>query len=212
MKKLNLILAFILTSVAVSCEEFTHPCTEWVEYIVYPEAVSGHWLWKSNGHRAIPGYYGTQIRGNTLEFDFQFPDSSCIYDIDEDQSDWNKLYGITDFLDNIPTHSFRFSDRWFDDELQIGCYVHLGGDTLKAYIYPADIGEIVKGIIEISKGEVIFKLITEYGNFEEIIKDDRIKTSDTWWVLPRYFGGNRTASHPMKVNIKCKQLITALDN
>lgn len=123
MKKVNLILAlFILAVIAVKCEKYVNPFSvtyEWETYTIFPEGYDCKFdeCWFTpDGHKANP-FYIHAIKDTAFMFDFQFPDSSYIYDIGEDQSDWNKLYGIVDYLNNIHTESYRFAWRWFNDEL-----------------------------------------------------------------------------------------------
>jgi len=174
MKTIKLILALTLATIAVQCEEFTNPFepnTGWVEYTIYPKGTElfnayTHWDQPSffriaNGHRAYPGYYLVQVRGDSLGFEFCFKDTSHRYDIGEDQSDWNKLYGIVDYWNKIHDYSFRFGWRWFNNELQIGYYVHLRDTIYKGFMYPTDVGEVIRASIEIEEGKATLTLDSE---------------------------------------------------
>lgn len=217
MKKINLILAlFILAVIAVQCEKYVNPFSvthEWETYTIFPEGYDCKFdeCWFTpDGHKANP-FYIHAIKDTAFMFDFQFPDSSCIYDIGKDQSDWNKLYGIVDYLNNTHTESYRFAWRWLNDELQIGYYVHIDNAIYKGIMYVADIREVVTGVIEVTDNFVTFKIISDL-TLEKTIYDDRIRCIEKGFTSNPYFGGDCAVNHIVRWNIRTKCIITALDN
>lgn len=214
MKKLNYLLLFLALN--IQCQEYINPLSvikEWQQFSILPEGYQCSNCWRTpNGHHATPEYI-TQIRSNEIVFWFEFPDSTCVYEIGENQSDWNKLFGVVDYWNKIHDYSFRYGWRYHKGSLQIGSYVHLGDDLLKSYICSVKLKEINYCIIEISEGIATFNIYTHCGDtYSHSIMDDRIHSVNIWYVLYPYFGGNCTVPHKININLKCEQLITALDN
>jgi len=216
MKKL-IFLSIVFLSLFANCEipnPFEIP-KGWTKYTIFPESYKCKYdeCWgTANGHKSSP-YLLHAIKDTAFVFEFVFPDRGYIYDIGQEQSDWNKLYGITDYLNNIHTESYRFSWRWFNQELQIGYYIHIDEDIFKGIIYVTDVGEMITGVIDVTEGEVAFKIISGFMVAEKIISDDRIRCIEKGYTSPPYFGGNKALpenEEPVRILIKTDCLISAL--
>ena len=115
-----------------------------------------------------------------------------------DQEDWNKLFGIGYF----PHHqldSVRVAWRYniVTDKIELGAYWYNSGVRFDRYMTSIDIGEDVliglhrrsEGHHYIMMGSICLKHVQ--------VSSDHIG----FWLLP-YFGGNQTAPHDIKIEMR----------
>lgn len=121
---------------------------------------------------------------------------NCRYDIDKDQSDINKLYGLSFGYHhkNSARIGWRYNKKL--DKIELTTYCYLDGVRLR----------------EKSLGFFCFaeKIITEIlikGNLVKfvvngsIIAEENLKTKGISYPLSLYFGGNQRAPHDMNVEL-----------
>ena len=210
MKKYYLLFVLLISILYTRCEEleelYVHnPKGEWVQFTIekdkhYPKP----WI-ITHVHPKDSVLY--------LEFDFCFPDSTCVYDIGEDQSDWNKLFGVVPMGWNlVHENSFRFGWRWLNNQLEIGYYNYINmPKPEKGVITHIDIGVVYSGLIIIEKGELYMMLVNkETLDTYEYWVEGEIRVDPLYHILYLYFGGNRAAPHDINVSLKCDQLIPSV--
>lgn len=197
MKKLVFILMAMASISLARCEKFdTH---QWMPFTIqqgkhYPDKIFIN---------RIPSRDGCYTE---LNFQFYFPDTSYIYDIGDNQSDWNKLFGITPFVNTIHEYSIRVVWRWFNNKLQIGYY-----------IYMPESPKVIKGVITTTSRDIINDAtIMVWDNMIVIrVNEDDFtyfdgKSCPGWWTSMPYFGGDEVAPHDIHISLKCKYLSQCL--
>ena len=136
-----------------------------------------------------------------LEVCYRFNDS-YIYDIGEDQSDKNKLFGIAPEYDcDWDNLSFRISIFYQNDSLHIGAYVHdlqkYGEKAKKVHIKTIPVNSEIYTRIE-DLGNVVYFTVDEI-----TISIDVTPHETQGYVITRpYFGGNKTAPHKITFEYK----------
>jgi hypothetical protein len=144
-------------------------------------------------HRSltIPGLVLSRSITRTVTFT-----PSCRYDIGEDQSDWNKLFGVG-FFPHHHRNSYRFAWRYDPeyDVIQIGAYWYFKGERRASVIDVVGINKPVNLKLYYDGDYIAF----------EIEGKVACKINSYWPVigykLGPYFGGNKTAPHDMKIEI-----------
>ena len=131
-----------------------------------------------------------------LRYEVEFG-ASCRYDIGDDQSDINKLFGIGHF----PHHhknSVRYGWRWVVEmnQIEILAYWYKNGSRNDKHIGWASIGEKIVYQIDGTgpSWTFIFNSITRI--------DIGLNPCRIGYLLHPYFGGNKTAPHDMTIKIK----------
>lgn len=131
-------------------------------------------------------------------------EDSCIYDIDKDQSDINKLFGISYGFhhkqsDRIGWRYLGKIDGRHMVELLLYSY-YVGGGVRKIPITQVRVGDTVNVTLKLNE-------MWDYRYIDAMVGDKKITTSmlhvpKKWgYTLGLYFGGNRRAPHTMSVRI-----------
>ena len=130
-----------------------------------------------------------------FEWNVKF-NNTCKYKIGADQMDWNKLVGISNYL-NPRIDSIRFVWRYdsYFDMFEIGVYKEVD-EAFKAY-----------SICTVKTNEVFEMRFTFSRNFVKASVNNNSLTlpfliDNFVWRLNPYFGGNRTSPHNMKIKLK----------
>lgn len=138
-------------------------------------------------------------KSNELNYMIIFS-NNCVYDIDIDQTDKNKLFGLSPNLDvNWDNQSFRHSWYYNNDSIYLGAYVYdekYGDKPLKIPIGTVCINEWVYLGIKDYKDSVQFTCKNEIF----IIYLTHHDTTG-YYIPSPYFGGNRTAPHDINFEI-----------
>lgn len=180
----QLMLVLVLTS---SCAQDN----EWIRFTI------------REGKEYAQPFIIEKLNGNRLDFAFHF-DSTCVYNIGKEQSDWNKLTGMTDALDHIHEYSMRFVWRWYNDTLQIGYYHYLPDrpspeSGILASIYK---NATYYGTIADFGDYIWYSLYTAMGTISTARIDKPYPKSDKYWLVPPTFGGSMKAPHDITIAIK----------
>ena len=150
-------------------------------------------------------YFGKSMQQFTMSYVVSF-DKTCVYDIGEDQSDINKLFGIS--YDFHHKQSDRIGWRYVGEEnghhlIELLLYSYYdGGEVKKLPITTIRIGDTVIVTLQLNE-------MWGYRYIDAMVGSAKVTTSllhtpKKWgYTLGLYFGGNRRAPHTMKVNI-CK--------
>ena len=117
----------------------------------------------------------------------------CQYDIGKDQTDWNKLPGISGLL--IHWNSYRFGWRYNNGRIELAAYWYEDGVDLDRHVADAQFDLPVRLMIR-QEGEFI------------VWRVDRKKVHEVRGKLPCigfrtniYFGGNWKAPHEMTIDM-----------
>lgn len=174
-----------------------------------------------NKHRARPLQLGLNIGSRSLFRSVVF-DTSCKYDIGQDQSDWNKLFGIgfipawkfllvfvswlsfgVLFKNLHHKNSARFVWRYnnLNGMIEIGCYVYNNGVRVSEKLMSVPLNRAFKIAIHVNKGTCDFFCFNE-NNVLQVVKEIPVKTGFISYNLGGYFGGNRKAPHTIIYSIK----------
>ena len=134
--------------------------------------------------------------------------SSCAYNLqNEDQDDWNKLFGVCFGISGIHKNSLRFGWRRSIKKQKIELCVieYNNGKVLRAWIYGMDTDLDTE--IDL---EVRFRM-TSYGVVEynflcngEVCRSWHLDSVSSlmYFGCGVYFGGNRKAPHKMIINVE----------
>lgn len=140
----------------------------------------------------IPRFY---IKKNKFKW-FARLDNSCKYWIGEDQLDWNKLVGVSNYL-NPRKESIRFVWRYDKkkDVFEIGVYKEID-KVFKSY-----------SICTVKSNQIIELRLLFSRNFVKASVNGYSLTlpfliNNFAWRLNPYFGGNRTSPHDIKIKLK----------
>ena len=140
-----------------------------------------------------------------IVFDFML-DESAIYQtqVPENQSDVNKIYGMSDFGKIHQKYSIRLGWRYMRGNLELCWLRHEEGRHSSATIRTIEPNEIYSAVINIT---------TFY--YQIVIDSDTTlvrRRPDGYWGMVRryylypYFGGNEYAPHDITIKIKYKGL------
>lgn len=176
-------MSVLFTLLLVSSLTIFSQCTDKYEWERYE--------FRKGSHAAKPLILDID-RDGILRFMAMF-DSTCIYDIGKDQSDWNKLTGLY-YLSSKGTHEYSVmvSWRWYNDSIELGYYMHLPDQPLpvKGYLKSIPLNSIM--MCEVSIVDNINTVIV--GNTSYSVESININKNTKWIVNP-WFGGNKTAPH-----------------
>lgn len=139
------------------------------------------------------------ISKSQIKFNAIF-DSSCIYStVDpKNQADVNKLYGFSDCGTHHLVNSARIGWRWYNNQLQIMPFVHLGGEfTVGPVLAVLPIGAVANCRITCLPGKYEFEV---NGNITQM--DRGCSGNYTRYKLYPYFGGTETAPRDIKIMIQ----------
>ena len=121
---------------------------------------------------------------------------SCRYDIDNDQGDINKLFGIGYFPHH---HDSSVRIGWNYDlvsgKIQLWAYWYADGVRQYSYLRSVDIGMLYYFKIYIEDGE---HTIDAAGRMFSVY----LKPKSIGYLLRPYFGGNRKAPHTIVIDLK----------
>jgi len=148
--------------------------------------ISGYQLFTIKKGKHISGYRYNSDYNNNIKFKAIF-DSSAIYKTvnSTNQSDVNKLYGVSDCNKNHMEYSIRFGWRYYNNKLEILWFKHESGDFTFGVIKE----------IEINKS------YTYTLNVCSIIPRKCNNEYKRYYLYP-YFGGDETAPHNITIKIK----------
>ncbi len=118
------------------------------------------------------------------------------------QADWNKLYGVNDYVSvsNLTNHisSARFGWRWYNTQLQIAAYCYADGVRSSYHMASIEIGKVNTFSIEALNNQYIFTVNDVYT--QTMTRGSSITSTKN--MLYPYFGGDETAPHDMKIMIR----------
>jgi len=132
------------------------------------------------------------INPKVLEYNVTFTDS-CRYDIGEDQTDINKLFGIGYF----PFHHWNsvrigWAYNPTTDKIDISAYWYEKGQRKWQETVRKNIGEEINFKIEIGKHNHYISINNSYATIP--LPGQRLG-----YLLRPYFGGNRKAPHDIEI-------------
>jgi hypothetical protein len=139
--------------------------------------------------------------GSTFEWEFSF-DQSCTYEIGSDETDANKLCGIS-YNVNPHIDSARFGWEWnpTENKIDIDAYTYVDGVRGNVIMASVPLNEVVNGSIVISSNG--YTLILQSPSIGTVTKAiTKTKNSTIKFLLDPYFGGTQTAPHLVKIYLK----------
>lgn len=128
---------------------------------------------------------------------------SCRYDLgDEDQKDWNKLFGFCCGISGVHKDSARVVWRYNKDTdmIELGLYCYIDGERIfPKKIISVNIDEDVTIKLGYSLYEISLNIITD--NKTEWVFEKSMVTCDKGvrYGCGLYFGGNRTAPQDITI-------------
>ena len=151
---------------------------------------------REGSHRSTFGFKRTW--SDVVKFSCIF-DNSAMYQTEDpvNQADINKLYGLSDCGGNHMDASIRLGWRWYDSELEIHWFRHVGGQF--------SFGKISNVELNVPFDcEIIFEeenyIITVNGKTVEVSRGCGL-AYNKYYLYP-YFGGDEKAPHDIKIKIK----------
>lgn len=155
---------------------------------------------KKGRHRARPLRLGIYFNKKRIAFKVMF-DSSCKYDIGEDQEDCNKLFGIG-YFPNHHKESARFGWRYNENTnlIELLSYCYVDGKRVIEYITSIQFNRWVLLSLSIEKGRYIFG--AKKDEFETSFQTNHYHNKKIGYRLNPFFGGNQTAVHDTKIEMK----------
>ena len=156
-------------------------------------------------HYSIPAFPIPSIK-NSYKWEVTF-DDSCKYDINgPDQLDWNKLVGVSNYL-NPRKESIRFVWRYIVkmDLFEIATYIEENKNFKTSFFCYVKSNELLSLSMKFVDGSVAVsaKGCTKILNFP--------KNKLTFRCNP-YFGGNQPAPHTMNLKLKTRNFFWKLNN
>ena len=154
-------------------------------------------------HRPLPFKVLAFNKIKTLNFTrkFIFTDS-CVYNLqDENQSDWNKLFGIFLGLFGIHKNSFRFVWRYVErcNNIEIGAYWYLNGKRNFTLLCAIPLNTEFLFNLAFADDRVIFSVVKDVTvSNHEVFVNTKIMTK-VRRECGIYFGGNRRAPHKITI-------------
>lgn len=151
---------------------------------------------KANKHRFTPSPFGltaTDIISKMVCFDF-----NCKYDIGNDQSDINKLFGLG-FFPHHHSISGRIGWRWniVTQKVELFGYVYNRGKRETKYLTSVRLGEKFRATITLEG--IGYGFIIQRNGIPPVHEFVEGQTFFIGYKLGAYFGGNRKAPHKMNV-------------
>lgn len=150
-------------------------------------------LCKANKHWFFPYTFGLTL-SKTIAYEVQFG-YGCKYDIGEDQSDINKLFGVGYWFHH--RNSARIGWRYYNDRIELHYYCYVNGKRITGLLGHAAMNKPVVVKYTYTKKAYIFEF-----NNEELMSVPHSGHSRFGYLLGTYFGGNRKAPHEMRIYMK----------
>lgn len=138
------------------------------------------------------------VSSNKLKFMAKFDESAIYTTLDpSNQADINKLYGFSDCSTDHQSNSARFGWRWYNNQLEILAYTYKDQKRFESSITTVELNKTYEYELEALENKYVFKLDGK------IIEMERgcAGNSDKYKLFP-YFGGDETAPHDIKIEIK----------
>jgi hypothetical protein len=125
---------------------------------------------------------------------------SCRYNLgDDDQLDWNKLFGLSlggFHHDNSVRYGWRYNPS--TDLIEVAAYYYIDGVRNSKKIFHFEIGEEYEMVITVTEHKYIFH-VPGKGLITSVNKN---KTAKWGYELGLFFGGNKPAPHKIEVTFK----------
>lgn len=128
---------------------------------------------------------------------------SCRYEFkNEDQLDWNKLFGWSFGLLGIHKNSVRFVWRYnlTTCKIDIGAYWYIDGYRNYYTLYSLEIGKTYRFKLTLLRDSVIFTVLYDYipvSKYQLYLTDEVLDKQK--YQCGIYFGGNRRAPHKIEI-------------
>lgn len=149
-------------------------------------------LCKPNRHWFFPYTLGLTV-ARSIAYEVQFG-YGCKYDIGEDQSDINKLFGVGYWFHH--RNSARIGWRYFNDRIELHYYCYVNGNRITGLLGYASMNKPVTVQYTYTKTAYVFEC---NGNLFSILHSGHGRFG---YLLGTYFGGNRKAPHEMRIYMK----------
>ena len=132
---------------------------------------------------------------------------NCAYDLkDNDQDDWNKLFGVAFGVKGIHQNSIRFGWRWNiqKQRIELCTLEYRNGIVTRERMFGGDmpLGDTVNLEIKFKMngyGNILYEFVVNDKTYSESYVDNCDAVS--FWGCGFFFGGNRRAPHKMTVEI-----------
>jgi hypothetical protein len=152
-------------------------------------------------HRFSPGMFGLvrQVMTRYVRFDY-----SCKYLLDtENQLDINKLFGIG-YFPHHHKHSVRFGWRWSAKKqmVEIFAYVYSAGLRHESRMVDVRLGSWMRYTIHAERDFYALEVVSATGQTASKVVYVKPSWKGLGYKLSPYFGGNKTAPHKMRIEIR----------
>lgn len=139
------------------------------------------------------------FRDRAVHFQAIF-DSSAIYTTisGSNQSDINKLFGVSDGNTHHQLNSARFGWDWNGQAIEIHAYCYADGTRSSRLIGTAEIGKIYEYSLMADSGTYRFNFDSREVRMTRTVRDSVFNG----YTLYPYFGGDEPAPHEVKVYLK----------
>ncbi len=138
------------------------------------------------------------VTSNKLKFIAKFDESAVYTTADKaNQADINKLYGFSDCGSDHQSNSARFGWRWYNNQLEILAYTYKNQVRSEQFITAVELNKEYEYELEALDGKYVFKLDGKTVEMERGCSGN----SNKYKLFP-YFGGDETAPHEIKIQIK----------
>jgi len=138
------------------------------------------------------------VPSNKLKFLAKFDASAMYTTIDKsNQADINKLYGFSDCSSDHQSNSARFGWRWYNNQLEILAYTYVNQKRIESFITAIDLNKAYEYELEATDTTYVFKL-----NGQTVETERGCAGSSDKYKLFPYFGGDETAPHAIRIEIK----------
>jgi hypothetical protein len=161
--------------------------TQFVEHLI----VAGGHNTNNNGYRAV--------NTSAMNFIVKF-DNSAMYQtvIPDNQHDINKLYGFSDNNQEHHLYSARIGWRWINNALSLFAYVYNNGVMTSQEIIQVPLDQEINCSIKVQGSQYLF---TVSGMQVTMPRAATTETAVGYQLYP-YFGGDETAPHDIRIQIK----------
>ena len=161
--------------------------------------MSAYFIQKGN-HSSLNFPNIISIRKSELRYHIMFTES-CKYDIGEDQSDINKLFGIG-YLPWHRRNSVRFGWRYVSEtnKIEILAYWYISGKRYSHSMCSVDFGKWYDYSIRNNSDSHLLTVCDKYGH-PIVTHTIELKPKFFGYKLFPYFGGNKKAPHTMVINM-----------
>lgn len=138
------------------------------------------------------------VKSNQLKFIAKFDESAVYTTADQmNQADINKLYGFSDCGTDHLSNSARFGWRWYHNQLEILAYTYKNGKRTEQFIAAIALNQEYEYELTAFDNKYVFKLGDKTVEMERGCSGN----ADKYKLFP-YFGGDETAPHDIKIEIK----------